>query len=171
MTIRENIASLTENSKILDFADFVLAGLNDGDLPDYSSLDIVSDSKFMPQLVVIDYRDGIEKGVLVDFSGPKINDNFGRSLQGQYLEDVYTGVEIKYKLLEFFHSLFTTKRAFFISSCVHYEQPDNSWVYKHSDGLFFPCSSDKSNVDYGVGLVDYRQTDERNDQVFEFLTP
>ncbi len=171
MTILEKLNTLTDNEKILDFSKFVLAGLKNEELPNFSSLDFDDVPDLKPQLVIIDYRDGIEKGILVHRSGSKIDENFGHTLQGKYLEDTYTGVEIKYKLIEFFQSLYTSKRPFFISSCVHYEQDDKSWKYKKSFGLFFPCSPDGERIEFGAGLVDYQDTDQGGDQIFEYLTP
>ena len=85
------VAELTEIAVIREFCEFIVSGLGEKTLPDYATIDMIKVPRLAPNMFVHDYRDGIEQGLLVKFSGTAIDEHYGRVLQGRYVEENYTG--------------------------------------------------------------------------------
>ncbi|MCW8914987.1 MAG: hypothetical protein OQK24_03935 [Magnetovibrio sp.] len=170
MNLNERISALTDRDTILEFCNFITSQTQMNGMLDYKKMDLMQIYQLLHQVVVIDYRDGIDNGILINYSGTAIDENFGHVLQGNYLEDAYTGIKTKDKLIEFCHAMYQNFTPFYVSSCVHHEQPSRDITYKHTCGLFFPCSSDGLTANYGIGIVDYSFVEKSTPPQYEQLS-
>lgn len=76
---------------MIEFHDFVAAHAGTSGLPDWAKIDLMEIPHLVPNIFVHDYRAGTENGLLVMFSGTAIDENQGQVVQGNYLENVYSG--------------------------------------------------------------------------------
>lgn len=151
--VRDHVAGLTDSSMMLQFCDFIIAGMGDGPLPTYDSIDLMKVPHLAPHIFVHDYRGGIEQGMLVKFSGTAIDEHYGKVLQGRYVEDVYTGSDGPGLYFPLHYRAIAEQRPFFARRSVLFDQGRPMERYKQSTTLYFPCSSDGMSTNYGVGMV------------------
>lgn len=166
MTFSEQIHELTENTLIREFCSFALSDVEKGQLPDYTKINLPSAPKLVPNIYVVDFRDGVEKGTFIKFSGTKIDKHFGQNIQGKYLEDTYTGDYKSEVLFELYKTCYEGKKPVFASRVVHYDEGKDNARYKLSTLVFFPCSSNGGDVDYGLGMVCYTNSEKSVPSVY-----
>ena len=152
MPIREQIRELTDEERFLKFYDFVHSGVKEGELPDYESLDPMTVSGLVPNIFVHDFRKGTEDGFYIKFSGTKIDEHYGQVVQGKYFQDVFTGDD-RERYFPLYLEAIESGKPFFVKREVHYDE--GKVIDKHllSTILFFPCSSDGTDVNFGIGIA------------------
>ncbi len=96
------IKELTTNSKLIEFAEFVIAETGDRRFPDYKKIDLMKIPKLVSNIWVFDFRNGISDGMQYLFSGTAIDAHFGKNIMGLRFEDVYFAEDAK-KLIENSH--------------------------------------------------------------------
>jgi hypothetical protein len=153
MLIRNQVSEITDNQPLLQFCDFVLAETKNGELPDYEKMDLMEIPSLVPNIFVHDYREGIEDGLLIKFSGTKLDENYGQVVQGRYLQDTYTGDDGEDKYLPLHYEAISRKKPFYANRTVHYNSASYGEKFRMSEALFFPCSSDQVSVNYAMGIV------------------
>ena len=158
MPIREQIRELTDEERFLEFYDFVHSGVKEGELPDYESLDPTTVSGLVPNIFVHDFRKGTEDGFYIKFSGTKIDEHYGQVVQGKYFQDVFTGDD-RERYFPLYLEAIESGKPFFVKREVHYDE--GKVIDKHllSTILFFPCSSDGTDVNFGIGMAHYTHED------------
>jgi hypothetical protein len=166
MTFCDKIRDLTDNKLILNFCDFVLEDVKAGSFPDYNKINLMTVPKLVPNIYVIDFRKGVENGLLMKFSGTKIDKHFGQNIQGKYLEETYTGDDKKEILFELYRICFFDKKPIFANRVVHYDEGKTNARYRLSTLLFLPCSSDGEEINFGVGMVSYTYSDHSRSPIF-----
>ena len=169
MTLHKRIRELTQDKLILEFCDFVLDGVDEGKLPDFNSLDLMSVPSLVPNIIVFDYRKGVDDGLLVKFSGTNIDNRFGQNIQGKIFEDVYTGHDIKDVVIELHHSSYYRKEAFYTRRIVNYDSDTQNSNSQLSTVVLFPCSSNGVDIDYGIGFGKYEYTHENPAPIYKLI--
>ena len=149
---------MTTNSNLIEFAEFVIDETGDSDLPDYKTMDLMKISRLVSNIWVYDFRDGVNNGVRFHFSGTKVDEQFGMNVMGHRIEDIYVA-EDKEALLEGSHyKVYLEKKVGYTHRNVNYKTIKGDRI-THVETLMFPCSSDNENVDFGLGLVEYKYSD------------
>lgn len=167
--LRDRVASLTTIPAMLDFCDFIVEGLGARDLPDYETIDLIKVPRLAPHIFVHDYRGGLEKGMLVKFSGTAIDEHYGKVLQGRYIEDIYTGNDGPDRYFPLHHRAIAERRPFFARRTTVYDAGAQVERYKLSSTLYFPCSSDGETVNYGIGAAFYEPVRDGSEPVYLIL--
>jgi len=169
MAIYEQICKRTDNQKILDFCTFVLSGVSDGDLPDYNHLDMMQVPGLVPNIFVHDYRHGFEDGFLIKFSGTKLDENYGQSIQGKRFQDTYSGDDAKEKYIPLHYESIERKKPFLAIRTVLYDGGFTHEKYRLSTTVFFPCSSDQETVNFAIGMVLFEPVSDSIDPVYTII--
>lgn len=166
--ICNRVAELTEIAVIREFCEFIVSGLGDKTLPDYATIDLMQVPRLAPNMFVHDYRDGIEQGLLVKFSGTAIDEHYGRVLQGRYVEENYTGSDGPDHYFPLHRRAIAERRPFFAKRSILFDQGSEKERFKQSTTLYFPCSSDGQTVNFGIGAVVFETV--RDDTEALYLT-
>lgn len=167
--VRDRVAALTDSSMVLQFCDFIIAGLGDGPLPAYETIDLMKVPHLAPHIFVHDYRGGTDRGMLVKFSGTAIDEHYGKVLQGHYVEDVYTGSDGPGLYFPLHYRAIAERRPFFARRSVLFDQGQPMERYKQSTTLYFPCSTDGMSTNYGVGVVVFEPARTETKAVYMIL--
>jgi len=136
-----------------EFVDFLDKNRGARDFVDYKALNLMSIPHLIPNLWVLDFRNGIENGLVIQFSGSKIDEAFGENLMGKNLEDVFQG-HPKDEMMNAYKSVYTRKQAVFISRSDYYENRGVQSLRKIKV-LLYPCSTNDVDINYCVGLTTY----------------
>ncbi|MBC8337855.1 MAG: hypothetical protein ISR51_07615 [Rhodospirillales bacterium] len=95
----EKFKDLAQDEDILAFADFLASQPGELRFPDYKAMDLMKIPRLVPNVWVLDFQNGLEDGLIVHFSGTKIDAHFGRNITGLDFEKIYPG-EHKKELIE-----------------------------------------------------------------------
>jgi hypothetical protein len=87
----QKIKSLGVSSNLIEFTEFLIEEKGDKTFPDYRTLDLMKIPKLVPYIWVIDFRNGIDDGMLFHFSGTQIDAHYGYNITGHFFENCYTG--------------------------------------------------------------------------------
>lgn len=169
MHLNDKIRNLTENKLIIDFCDFVLSASEAGSLPDFKNVNLMTVPDLVPNIYVIDFREGVEKGLLMKFSGTKIDKQFGQNIQGKYLEDTYTGNDKREILFDLYRKCFVEKNPVFANRVVFYDEGKDNARYRLSTLLFIPCSPNGVDVNFGIGMVCYTNSESSFAPIYRVL--
>lgn len=153
MHIGEKLRELTSHQRILDFCAFAFADVSDGELPDYEALDLMQVPRLVPNVFVHDYRNGTDKGLFIKFSGTRIDEHYGRVVQGHYFQDTYVGDDKHDRYIPLHYEAIAKKKPFFAQRSVRYESDEFETKFRLSTALYVPCSSDQVTVNYAIGIV------------------
>ncbi|MEQ9557453.1 MAG: hypothetical protein RIG67_16920 [Rhodospirillales bacterium] len=167
--VRDRVAALTDLSMVREFCDFIIAGLGDRPLPVYETIDLMRVPHLAPHVFVHDYRGGVERGMLVKFSGTAIDEHYGKVLQGRYVEDVYTGVDGPGHYFPLHYRAIADCRPFFARRSIVFDRGRSTERYKQSTTLYFPCSPDGKTANYGIGVVVFGPAQEESESVYLIL--
>ena len=63
----QKIKSLGASSNLIEFTEFLIEEKGDKTFPDYRTLDLMKIPKLVPYIWVIDFRNGIDDGMLFHF--------------------------------------------------------------------------------------------------------
>ncbi|HBC09142.1 MAG TPA: hypothetical protein DC046_16395 [Rhodospirillaceae bacterium] len=151
--VRDRVAALTDLSMMREFCDFIIAGLDGRALPVYETIDLMKVPHLAPHIFVHDYRGGVERGMLVKFSGTAIDEHYGKVLQGRYVEEVYTGSDGPTHYFPLHYRAIAECRPFFARRSIVFDQGGPMERYKQSTTLYIPCSQDGRTANYGIGVV------------------
>lgn len=167
--IRDRLAALTVIPAMLEFCDFIVAGLGGRMLPDYETIDLMAVPRLAPHIFVHDYRAGIDKGMLVKFSGTAIDEHYGKVLQGRYIEEFYTGDDGADRYFPLHRRAIAERRPFFARRTIVYDVGTPKERYKLSSALYFPCSSDGRTVNYAIGMSFYEAVRDDTEALYLIL--
>ena len=169
MTIKEQIREFTNNERFLEFYDFVYSGVKDGKLPDYETLDLMKVPSLVPNIFVHDFRKGTKEGFYIKFSGTQIDANYGQVVQGKYFQDVFTGDD-RDRYLPLYLEAIENRKPFFVKRNVRYEEGRAKEKHRLSRILFFPCSSNGTDVNFGIGMALHSHEDAAITPIYLLLS-
>lgn len=167
--ILSQIRSLTTIENMLAFAEFVISGRGEKRFADFNSLDLMAVPRLVPQIFVADFRNGMDDGILIKFSGSYIDEYFGRNIQGKYLDDIYNGRDG----LDFVREIY---RRCYVNGQLCFRRKSTSYTHRifgERDVLqtfiLFPCSTDDQVVDYGIGYAVYTDKIDGPEETLVFI--
>lgn len=139
-----------------DFGRYVLSFCENGSLPDYAKMSLMDLPGIVSNVLVHDLREkaGREK-LLVNFSGTKIDEIWGRNIMGEYDLDYLKGDPSMDQMVKHRLTCIDTRRPGYSMRVIEVTRPHGDKSYRHGETLYFPCSSDESTVNWGIGCVSY----------------
>lgn len=150
----DKVFELTKTPVIREFAEFVGESAKGRKFPDYKSLDLMQVPRLIPRFFIFDYRPGVEKGLLLHYSGTGLDRFFGLNITGKYAEDVYVGSDNAHLVLDLYRRGFETEKHCYALRTVQFRDYylDRDKV---AESILFQCSSDDETLDYAMGYAHY----------------
>jgi len=168
VTVKE-IANISTNPLINEFAAFIIEAQGDRHFPVLKALDLLNIPHLVQYLWKIDYGKEDGESQTITFTGTEV-DRFWQlnaSTAGS-VEDLY---KIKYNqdIMPRFYlqSLQEGKVAYSRRKATFSDELGK--VSTNIEAIFFPCSSDGKTVDSGIGLVEYFSRQKVEGDVFMLL--
>lgn len=143
------LTALTGNAQSLAFLNHCLE-TREGLMPVFEKLDPMAFPALVPLMFTIDVRDGLDKGLLVKFSGTQVDSHFGENLQGNTLEAVYQGDPDREELVERFRRCAENREIYFRQRATDYDLRMFGRERGAQDLLIVPMTS-SSDPESGVG--------------------
>jgi hypothetical protein len=84
----QKIKSLGVSSNLIEFTEFLIEEKGDKTFPDYRTLDLMKIPKLVPYIWVIDFRNGIDDGMLFHFQEHRLMPTMVTTLQDIFLKIV-----------------------------------------------------------------------------------
>jgi len=167
MIDRQKIKKLGVGSNQMEFTDFLIEEKGDKTFPDYRKLDLMKVPKLISNTWVLDYRNGIDDGLLFNFSGTKIDEHYGQNITGKKMEEVYKGI-FRDEILDCFRQPFLQKKV--IHAIRSDKFNDQGYIRDRKvESLLFPCSEDDQIINFGIGITKITSGDEKIEPTFSVL--
>ncbi len=162
----EKIRERTQDRDILDFAEFVLAETGNRNFPDYKKMDLMKIARLVARIWVLDFKNGLEDGLIFHFSGTKIDSHFDRNITGLDFEKIYTGEHYEKLIHQSYHQVYLQKRPCYTRRLDYYS---DKFIDKHPsvETVLFPCSSNDDDINFGLGMTKF--TTSEIEHLPEFL--
>lgn len=165
----ETVKSLNLEGNFVRFAAHVLSSGKDEHHPDLATIDLMEIPRLVPNIYIMDFRKGIEDGLLMKFAGTAVEENYPTPLQGGYLDKLYTGHDAKELFMETYRRSYLYAESFFTRRIVHYVENDAREKYRLATALFFVCFNESDEVNYGIGFAKYEFCQDKVDPVFHLI--
>lgn len=167
MITPEQIDHLVLRDDLKEFGKFVLSHCAGDSLPDYKKINLLDIPRRVPNIWVVDLREPKGRArLLINFSGANIDSFWGKPLQGTYDMDLLEGHPLLKKIGLHRISCIENKKAGYSQRYFLYRRPVGDTVYIFSESLFFPCSSNGEDVNWGLGCTYYENTTDIGDNFF-----
>lgn len=166
----EKIAALTGNRKLLEFSKFIILETGGRSYPNYRDIDLMKIAPLVSQVFVIDFRAGTAGEFVIHFSGSGIDDLFGRNIVGLEFKEFYTGSDAADFVANLYQRAYETGVPAFTRRWVHFK---DARIDKNRtiENIMFPCSSDGSTIDFGLGYAHYSLRRHESDNVYTLIEP
>lgn len=151
----QKIKELTTNSKIIEFAEFVISESGEKEFANYKELDAMKIPRLIPHFFVFDYRRGIDDGLLIHHSGTFMDSFFGENITGHYEEEYYKSASDKESLIDLYRTAYSSKKTAY--ACREIDFDINYKKFKHAESVVFQSSSDGEILDFGLGIAIYSE--------------
>lgn len=146
----QKIKSLGVGPDQIEFTKFLIEEKGDRSFPDYKKLDLMKVARLVPYTWVVDFRNGIDGGLLFHFAGTKIDYHYGYSITGRTMEEFYNGI-YRDDVLNCFRQVYLQKRPVYTTRLDEYNEHGD--IKKRGvETLLFPCSEDDQNINFGIGF-------------------
>ena len=162
------IKERTRDQDFWDFSEFVISQAEGGNFPDYKAMDLMKIARLVHNIWVFDFRNGLEDGLVFHFSGTKIDELFGRNITGLDFEKIYPGEHRDELINQTYHQVYLQKRPCYTKRFERYHD-DLIDKYTTIETLMFPCSADGENIDFGLGMTKYTQSEYEGEAEFMLL--
>ena len=150
----QKIKELTKNSKLIEFAEFVIAETGDKDFPDYKKMDLMKIASLVTHIWVFDFRNGVENDVPLIFSGTHVDSHHGRNVTGLLSAETYAGDDYEIVIDEIYFNVYRQKKTAYTKRIVHYLDGYIDKI-KIAESMLFPCSNNNNDIDYEIGFSEY----------------
>jgi len=168
MATIERIRELTENPKLLEFCEFILAEAGAARFANYKALDLMKIAHLVKHAWVIDFRDGVDNRPPLLFTGTHIDKHYGMNITGKCFEEIYVEDDFDKAIRGNYYQVYEQKKVSYTRRLAHYYD-DRIDKYETIEAMLFPCSTNGTDVDYGVGFVEYTIGDSPPEKVFELI--
>jgi len=153
----QSIKGRTQDLDIQVFAEFVIAEAEGENLPDYIAKDLMKIAKIVSHILVFDFRNGLDDGLLFQFSGSAVDAHFGRALTGLDFAKIYPGAYSQELIENAYFQVFLQKHPCYTHKIEHYHD-DLIDKYNTIETAMFPCSTDDKTINFAIGLTKYTQS-------------
>ena len=164
----QSIKGRTQDLDIQVFAEFVIAEAEGENLPDYIAKDLMKIAKIVSHILVFDFRNGLDDGLLFQFSGSAVDAHFGRALTGLDFAKIYPGAYSQELIENAYFQVFLQKHPCYTHKIEHYHD-DLIDKYNTIETAMFPCSTDDKTINFAIGLTKYTQSKDKGGLEFVLL--
>ncbi|HJO74482.1 MAG TPA: hypothetical protein QGH84_04650 [Rhodospirillales bacterium] len=164
----EIIKDRTQDQDFWAFAEFVIAEAEGKNYPDYKAMDLMQIHLTVPYIWVFDFRNGLDDGLPIYFSGTAVDTYIGRTLTGLDYEKIYPGDYYEELINNTYHQIYLQKRPCYTRRIERFVD-DIIDKYVTIESLMFPCSSDDKTINYGLGMLKYMQPSHQGEPEFVLL--
>ena len=151
------------------FANFVLSSGDDEHHPNLENMDLMLIPRLVPNVYILDFREGIDDGLLMKFAGTAVEANYPSRLQGNYLDKAYTGHDRKELFMNVYRRSYKEAASFSTRRVVRYIENQEKEKYRLATVLFYVCFSKEKKVDYGIGYAKYEFSAVNFEPTFQWL--
>ncbi|MBT4888764.1 MAG: hypothetical protein HON65_04345 [Rhodospirillales bacterium] len=167
MATLEEIKQLTTNKDHIAFAEFILANMHELDFPDYQKLDLMQVPHLVRNIWAVDFRNIESNDVSMHFSGTAIDAHYERNITGKSLRSFYPEEDYK-RNISFYYDAISHKKKVYSKRIIHFSD-DYINKQKVVESLFFPCSNNQTDINFGIGYTYYSFLDHTiKDQLVKF---
>jgi len=159
------IKKLDVSPPLIAFTSFLCQEKGVHSFPDYQKLDLMKIPRLVPCIWVIDFRKGIDGGLLFHFSGTAMDRQYGYNITGHTWEDCYAGDHREKVLDHCFRKVYLEKKIGFTRRKDRFIS-DNLNKYRKIEALLFPCSQDDDHINFGIGITHFSPADDEVDSVY-----
>jgi len=156
---QDELIRLGATESHLQFARFLSDQKGGALFVDYQKLDLMRIPKLVPDIWVLDFRQGIDGGLLLHFSGSRIDGKYGEPITNKRVEDIYSG-HFGEQILDALRKVHLEKCGVFFTRNDFFER-SGSQLVRRIVAVNYPCSSDGENVDFGIGLTTFEETKQQ----------
>ncbi|MBO6947501.1 MAG: hypothetical protein JJ855_05935 [Rhodospirillales bacterium] len=169
VTTIEAIRALTDNPRLLEFAEFVLDAAQGKPFPDYKSIDLMDIAPLVRFVWAIDFSNGIGDRPKFVFSGTQVDEHYGMNITGKCFEEIYVEPDFDKAVTGNYYQVYAQKKVAYTWRRVHYFD-EFIERYKSAEAITFPCSTNGVDINYGLGFIEYSPTAKGPDEkVFKLL--
>jgi len=165
----EAIKAINLEDDFICFAAHVLSSSNDEDYPNMANIDLMEIPRLVPNVYILDFRQGIEDGLLMKFAGTAVEANYPSRLQGGYLDKLYTGHDAKELFMDVYRRSYLHAESFFTRRIVRYIENNENEKYRLATVLFFVCFTDDRDVDHGICFAKYEFCQHKVEPIFQLI--
>jgi len=164
----EKIRDLTGNPKLLEFCEFIISETGENRFPDYKKIDLMKIAPLVQHVWVLDFRNGVDNGVPVIFSGTHIDNHFGMNITGKCMEKIYVEDDFDVAVRGNYYQVHLQKRGCYTKRLAHYydEKIDR---YETVEAMVFPCSANNDEINYGLGFGQYTFGNSPPEKIFQII--
>jgi len=149
------------------FGSFVLSHCREGQLADYKMMDLMQIPRLVPDIWVYDLRSDVNKEkLLLNFAGENICRLQGRNIIGDSDKATLRADPLFHPLLAHLEACIADKKTGYSKRYSRYTMEPYGIRYRYAETLFFPCSSDGENVNWGIGCVRYEIKEDGHENIY-----
>jgi len=146
------VRTLTSHPNLLEFCAFMIEERGDNSFPCFNLSNLLRLPHLVQHSFAIDYRGGIENGILVAHGGTNLDREYGFNISNTTLEDIYPKDENRDPLLTGYRRSFVEKKNFYCRRISQFAKDEWS-PNRIAECLMFACSQNQHDIDYGWGVV------------------
>lgn len=167
MITQQQIDDTVEWDGLKEFGRFVLSHCKDRGLPDYKKMDLIQIPRLVPHIFVLDEREFDTTDKLVfNFAGGELTKTHGKALLGEDARAVYESDQNFEEISKLYRKSINDKLVSYTKRYSELVTDYGGSEWKTTEALFFPCSSNGANVDWGVGCVHYDVEPTNGENIF-----
>jgi len=153
--ISENqLLSTVKSDHLKTFGQFVLSHCNERYLPDYKKMDLMKIPQCIPYIWAYDLTgEDIDQRFLIKFSGTKIDELHGQNIMGKYDIDFYKDKNLFSEVHQKYLTSVLTGKTSYSERSSNYPRSEEEKLFRYIETLFFPCSNDGENPNFGIGCA------------------
>ncbi len=159
------IRELSNNKRLLKFAAFVLGAAGERRYPVYKSLDLMLIAPLVQFIWVLDFRNGLDTPPRILFSGTHCDAHFHMNIVGKTLEDIYVEDDFDRVIRRNFYQVYEQGKIAYTRRSVHYKD-DRVERHRTAEAIMLPCSSNGTDVDFGIAFTEYSSHRDAPDTKF-----
>ncbi len=168
-TMIERICTLTDNPRLIRFAEFVIGEAGGRRFPTYKSVDLMTIAPLVQHVWVLDFTKGVDNQPKIVFSGTHIDAHYGMNVIGKCLEEIYVEDDFDQAVRGNYYQVCAQKKVAYTRRFARYHN-DRVDRYRTAEAIMFPCSSNDEDIDYGLAFMEYSSTSEAPpEKVFRLL--
>ncbi len=167
MITQEQIDNTVGWKGLKEFSAFVLSHCQNDYLPDYEKMDLMKIPHLVPYVFVLDLRNfEANDELLYNFAGEKHTEAHGKNIMGDNTSSLYEQDKSSGEIFTLYRKAVNEHLTFYSKRHSEFSIDDGTRTLKSTESLFFPCSSNGINVNWGIGCVCFGINPFEGDNIF-----
>ncbi len=151
-----------------EFGVFILSHCEPDRLPDYTLIDLMRIPQLVPYIWVYDLRNfANDRKLQVNFAGEEFTKMFERNIMGESETTIFRDQPIFDDVTEFYRKCIDDNLVgYTMRFGDHALHTQDDQKFRQAESLFFPCSSDRKTIDWGIGCVIFKFSSFEHENIF-----